>query len=386
MQPNTTAADKDLLELIRKKILIVPEFNRLDDPLKQDQWIQNIQPSSLDLKVEDKIWMMRAACRPMKNETVAQLLQNYSVNESALDDFFLVKDKVYVVKLQETVNIHDFARLRANAKSSSGRLDLQVRLLADRIPYYDSINGPYQGKLYAEIISHSFDVHFTSAGLAFNQMRYSLGNSTMPDDEIRSVLKTYLFVYKKNGDKIEEVNIDSGLVLTLDLNGEHTQSSIIGYKAKKYGMYPIDIHKVSAHEITEFFDPIEKPKNKEITLEPGYFYLLSTNEAISLPPGFAGELAQFDSHLGHITAHYAGFFDPGWGYFPGEEKQGNTATLEIRVHNKPETVRDGQPISVLRLERMAQNPVLMYGQKEKKSNYTRQTGVRYGKHFCEQKE
>ncbi|MDP3734680.1 MAG: 2'-deoxycytidine 5'-triphosphate deaminase [Nanoarchaeota archaeon] len=383
MLPNTTAADKDLLELINKNSIIIP-IDSLNEA-EREKVIKNIQPSSIDLRIGNLIWLMKGACRPMKNETVSQLLHNNSVKELELDDFLLLRDRVYVVKLQEMVNIQEYARIRTNAKSSSGRLDLQVRLLADHTPHYDSVNGPYQGELYAEISSNSFDCFLTSGGVAFNQMRYSLGNSTMPDDEIRSVLKTYPFLYTKNGERCEngEISIDGGLVLTLDLNGDHTNSEIIGYRAKRYGTSLVDIHKIAAHPIADFFDPIEKPKNKEITLEPGYFYLLSTNEAISLPPGFAGELAQFDSHLGHITSHYAGFFDPGWGYFSREEKQGNTATLEIRVHNKLETVRDGQPISVLRLERMAQNPMLIYGEKERKSHYARQIGVRYGKHFRE---
>jgi len=383
MIPNRTASDGEIIGLIKQRILSIPDPEILEDA---EKWTKIIQPSSLDLRMGDRAWLMKGSARPMNDETVADLVTRYVSEEwdltSSVD---LLRDSVYVIELQETVNTKMPMWFRANPKSSSGRLDLQTRLLTDFNPHYDSFHGPHSGKLYIEVVPNSFHATLCK-GTALNQLRVSLGNPLMPDDEIRDLLKLKPFLYSKEGKPLEfdQVTVDGGVVLTADFNGKYTnEPRIVGYRAKKGCGSKVDLQKTKQDSWSKFFDPIERPKNGELLLEPGYFYLLSTNEAIVLPPAFAGELAQFDPRVGHITSHYAGFFDPGFGYFPGKEEQGNTATLEVRVHNKAEIIRDGQPIAVLRVERMANDPLFYYGCPERSSNYSRQTGVRYGKHFKE---
>ncbi len=383
MIPNTTASDGEIIDPIKQRIMSIPDPEILEDP---EKWIKIIQPSSLDLRVGDRAWLMEGSIRPMSNETVADLVKRYASEEWDLTSpVDLLRDSVYVIELQETVKAERPMWFRANPKSSSGRLDLQTRLLTDFYPHYDSFHGPHSGKLYIEVVPHSFHTMLRK-GTALNQLRFSLGNPLMPDDEIRSILKAKSFLYSKEGKPLgaKEVTVDGGLVLTADFNGKYTnEPRIVGYRAKKGCGLKVDLQKTKQYSWHNFFDAIERPKDGKLILEPGYFYLLSTNEAISLPPAFAGELAQFDPRVGHITSHYAGFFDPGFGYFQDKKKQGNTATLEVRVHNKPEIIRDGQPIAVLRLERMGDNPLYPYGCEKRSSNYSRQIGVRYGKHFKE---
>ena len=380
MHINTTASDQDLLALIREKSISVADPTIIN---KAQRYLQVIQPSSLDLRVGSRAWLMRGSSRPLQDETISDLIQRSAIQEYDLQaGASLLRDSIYLVQLQETTQIGPLAHLRANPKSSSGRLDLQVRLLTDHNPHYDTLRGPYQGGMYVEVIPNSFHV-FLQPGTSLNQLRYSLGNPVMSDDEVRSVLMNQPLVYTKEGKSLsrEKCAIDSGIVLTVDLNGKHTGSGIIGYRAKKNNGLVVDLQKKQQYPWSEFFEPLNIPKNKELLLEPGYFYLLSTDEAVSIPPGFAGELAQFDPRMGHLTTHYAGFFDEGFGYFPGKKIQGNTATLEARVHNKPELICDGQPICVLRLERMAWPAKFPYGCPERSSHYARQIGVRYGKYF-----
>jgi dCTP deaminase len=328
---------------------------------------------------------MKGSVRPTTNESVENLLQKYAVEKIDLSQgAVLHRDDVYIVALQERVNISKHEQLRINAKSTTGRDDLQVRLINDHNSYYDFVPGPYQGKLYTEVAPHSFH-SFLKSGTALSQLRYTIGNPVLSDDEIRWALKTYLpLAYHKNGKPVENIDVNGGLVLTLDLQGDREKDSrIVGYRAKKNNTPVLDLQKVAGHKVDEFFETITGPlPQDELILEPGYFYLLGTKEAVSFPHGLAGELAQFDSRIGHITSHYAGFFDPGFGYHPGEKKQGSAVTLEVRVHNKPEIVRHSQPIGILRFERMAQIPQFPYGT-DRGSNYSRQTGVRYGKHFYE---
>lgn len=381
MLPHTTAADKYLIELIKQGTITIPDPEILEDP---ERWKKVIQPSSIDLRVGNKAWLMKGSVRPIHSEKVEDLISKYAVQEIDLSQgAILHRDDVYIVSLQESVNISAAEQLRANAKSTTGRNDLQVRLINDRNPYYDFIPGPHHGRLYNEVSAHSFHT-FLKEGTALNQLRYTVGNSTLSDDEIKRTLKFQPLVYYKNGRPIENIDVNAGLVLSLDLQGDrNTDARIVGYRAKRNNTPILDLQKVAGHKLDEFFDVITGPLPKdELILEPGYFYLLSTKEAVSFPHHLAGELAQFDPRIGHITSHYAGFFDPGFGYFPDQEKQGNAVTLEVRVHNKPEIIRDGQPIGVMRYERMAQYPLFPYGT-ERGSNYSRQLGVRYGKHFSE---
>ncbi len=389
LRQNTTASDEHLKLLISQRELQVADHRMLTDP-DPHLWKKIIQPSSLDLRLGKTAWIMEGSVRAKKNEKIEQLVSNYRVTglpEINLENgAHFVQGKTYIVSLQETANIPHFAHLRSNPKSSTGRLDAQARLLTDGNPHYESVAGPYSGRMYLEIVPNSFDLILRN-GEALNQVRYSVGNPIMADDEIYAVsmgLATMnrSFIYSKEGN-IGKPKIDSGIVLTADLTGEHTNSNIIAYRAKKDCQQPIDFQAVGKHPLHKYFEVIEKSKhNKELKLEPGYFYLLSTNEAVCLPPAYAAELSQFDHRAGNVTWHYAGFFDPGWGYFPGEEKQGNTITLEVRVHNKAEIIRHEQPIGVMKIERLSSIPLFPYGQ-GRSSNYSRQIGVRYGKHFYE---
>ncbi len=391
MISNTTASDQDILKLISQGVITLPALPDSEILTDDEQQVKAIQPSGLDLRVGDKAWLMRGSARPLNDETVESLIGGLALREFDLtQDTDLLQNSVYLVELQESVDIGRHAHLRANPKSSSGRIDLLTRLLTDNNQHYDSVRGPYKGKLYAEVVPSSFHC-ILRKGTSINQLRYSLGNPVMPDDEIRSVLTaqsltTLSMLYRKSGEPILQENavIDNGLVLSVDLNGKYTNApEIIGYRAKKNIGLKINLQQEKQYSWTKFFEPISPPADGTLTLEPGNFYLLSTNEAVAIPPGFAGELAQFDPRVGHITSHYAGFFDPGFGYFSGGEKQGNTATLEVRVHNKPEVIRDGQPICVLHMERMAQTAASPYGGEGRKSHYRRQIGVTYSKHFRE---
>ncbi|MDP3698874.1 MAG: 2'-deoxycytidine 5'-triphosphate deaminase [Nanoarchaeota archaeon] len=382
MRQNTTASDRDLRDLISGRKLLIPNPKITYDPVL---WKPIIQPSSLDLHLGSEAWQMGGSVRPMKNETVELMAHEHSVKRFNLDEngAEFRRDRIYIISLQESVDIPAYARLRSNPKSSTGRDDLLARLLADRTPQYESISGQYTGRLYLETAPNSFDM-ILRKGDSLNQIRYSIGNPTMSDEEIRSVMMVRPLIYTKEGLPVpaEYVKVDNGIVLSADLTGEHTNSSIVAYRAKKNCQLPIDFQGVGKHHLHQYFDAIERPQNKQLELEPGFFYLLSTNEAVCLPSAYAAELSQFDHRAGNVTWHYAGFLDPGWGYFPGKEQQGNTITLEVRVHNKAEIIRHGQPIGVMKMERMNQLPEFSYGE-QRSSNYSRQLGVRYGKHFFE---
>ena len=265
LRQNTTASDEHLKLLLGQREIQVADHRMLTDP-DPSLWKKIIQPSSLDLRLGKTAWLMEGSVRPMKNETIERLVQEYGIKEINLEngaDF--IQGKTYIASLQETADIPHFAHLRSNPKSSTGRNDAQARLLTDRNPHYESIAGPYTGKMYLEIVPNSFDL-LLRTGDALNQIRYSVGNPIMADDEIYSVLMNINspVICTKEGTPLraDRVKIDSGIVLTADLDGEHTNSNIIAYHAKKGCQQPVDFQAVGKHPLYKYFDAIERPKNK----------------------------------------------------------------------------------------------------------------------------
>lgn len=372
MHLHATLADHQIEQLIQKGVIDVPYARQ-----QEKEHLSNVQPASMDLIVGKRAWVMKGSVKPRKGESLREgVIAKYAIKELDLTKgVTLYRGKVYVVELQESLSISDqLLVVRSNSKSSSGRSDIQTRLITDGNPHYDFIKGPFQGKLYLEIISHSFNC-FLKIGTSLNQIRFSYGNSTMTDEETRVHSLAQNLVYHNDGRamKQEEITFDGGVVLSIDL-----ESPIAAYRAKKTEKI-LDLQKTD-HNWKEFWEPLPTPKNKSLTIRPGDFYILTTKERVAIPAHLAAEVLQVDPKAGHFTSHYAGFFDPGFGTHAIPPLFGNTTTLEVRSHNREEILMDGQRVCVLKCERMAALPDSVYGA-GRKSNYTQQTGPQLGKHY-----
>jgi dCTP deaminase len=323
-----------------------------------------IQPASIDLRLGPIAYRVRASFLPGPGNTVLDKIQQldaYPIDIS--NGAVLEKGCVYVVPLLEALHLKSGVIAFANPKSSTGRLDVLTRLIADGCSSFDRLDKGYQGPLYAEIAPRTFSV-VVREGTRLNQLRFRRGSPVIPSSELQRLHDTGQLVL--SGTNEQNFAERKMLRLTVDLHGEST-NGLIGYRAKKH-TDRIDLEKIGHYDPMEFWEPIHYHRDPPLILDPNDFYILVTKEAVRIPPEFAAEMVAYDTSVGEFRVHYAGFFDPGFGWGDSVSK----AVLEVRSHEVPFTLEDGQTVGWLQYERMAGKPDRLYGTGIK-SNYQGQS-------------
>lgn len=327
-----------------------------------------IQPASLDLRLGAKAWRVRASFLAGAGRSVAERLEEFEMHAIDLSHgAVLEKGCVYVVELQESLALPRGIQAVANAKSSTGRLDLLTRTITDGGEEFDRIGTGYSGALYAEICPRSFSV-LVRPGMRLNQIRFRKGQAQLSDTELRALHTEIPLV-----DSGEPV-IDEGLGFSVDL--KPAKGDLVGYRAKPHTGV-IDLDRLGHYAPEDFWEEV-RSKNGQIILDPGAFYILVSNEAVCIPPDYAAEMAPFLAMVGEFRVHYAGFFDPGFGYAEAGGA-GSRGVLEVRCHESPFVLEHGQIVGRLVYERMSQTPAELYGAGIA-SNYQGQ-GLKLSKHF-----
>ncbi len=326
-----------------------------------------VQPASLDLRLGHTAWRVRASFLTGAKSTVAERLDDFKMHEIDLTNgAVLEKGCVYVVPLMEGLDLPDTINAVANAKSSTGRLDLFTRCLTDRGIEFDRIESGYSGPLYAEISPRSFSV-LVRPGMRLNQIRFRQGKAVLSDAELLALHNTITLV---DGTP----QIDGGLGFSVDLKPR--KNGLVGYRAKPHtGL--IDLDKLNHYDPREFWEPVLTDQGR-IILDPGAFYILVSREAVHIPPQCAAEMAPYLAMVGEFRVHYAGFFDPGFGH-SAAGGAGARGVLEVRCHEAPFALEHGQSVGRLVYEHMAEVPDTLYGA-DLKSNYQGQ-GLKLSKHF-----
>ncbi|AHM04867.1 Deoxycytidine triphosphate deaminase [Roseibacterium elongatum DSM 19469] len=326
---------------------------------------QQIQPASLDLRLGHVAYRVRASFLAGKGNRLSDRLTEFEMHRMDLrEGAVLEKGCVYVVPLMEGLALPAGVSAVANAKSSTGRVDCLTRVITDGGTEFDRIAPGYAGPLYAEICPRSFSV-LVKPGLALNQIRFRLGEAVLSDDELRARHADHPLVTGT-----EAAVIDDGLGFSVDLRPE--TGSLVGYRAKPHAGV-IDLTRIAAHDIAEFWEEVRSETGR-IILDPGAFYILVSQEAVTIPPDCAAEMAPYLAMVGEFRVHYAGFFDPGFGH--GIPARG---VLEVRCHEAPFVLEHGQVVGRLVYERMAHAPEQLYGA-DLASNYQGQ-GLKLSKHF-----
>jgi dCTP deaminase len=329
------------------------------------QW----QPSSLDLRLGPVAYRMRSSFLPGQ-ETVENKLSSLCMYEISLEPAaVLERGHVYLIPLLETLALPPFLRAKANPKSSTGRLDIFTRVITDAHQRFDDIRPGYHGRLYLEVFSRSFTIK-VQHGLSLNQLRIFFGDTTLNDTALRNLYQVERLLYDDHDQPIPLANlhIDEGLFLSVQtVAHEH---AVVGYKAKKNSDI-IDLSKVAFYDPTAFWEPIRYTSHRPLILEPEEFYVLTSKEKVRIHPAYAAELIAYDAGSGELRTHYAGFFDPGFGYGHGEGS-GTKAVLEVRPHDVPFLVEDGQLFCRLCLESTTETPQVTYGT-DLDSHYQTQT-------------
>jgi dCTP deaminase len=327
-----------------------------------------LQPASLDLRLGPVAWRVRASFLPGPNATVEEKLGNVFMHAIDLTHGAVLETGcVYIVPLLESVEFSARVSGIANPKSSTGRIDVFTRLITDYAQAFDRIEPGYRGPLFAEISPRTFPVLVRKSS-RLNQLRVRHGNPQFTDTQLRRLHAETPLV---DG----EPDIDNGLGFSIDLKG--AGSGRIGWRAKRHTAL-IDVDRRNYLNPAEYWEPVEAQPSGTIILDPDEFYILASREAVAIPPDYAAEMVPFNPLVGEFRVHYAGFFDPGFGYEAGKPPSAR-AVLEVRSREVPFILEHGQIIGRLVFERLTDPPPEVYGERLG-SNYQRQ-GLKLSKHF-----
>ena len=314
---------------------------------------EHIQPASLDLRLGDMAHRVRASFLPGPNSTVEAKIKELRMTRVDLTGApVLEKDCVYIVPLVEELNLPENISGKANPKSTTGRLDIFTRLITDYGTVYDRVPSGYKGKLYAEIASRTFTVGIR-AGMRLSQLRFVRGNPDSRDmSRIKKLDQEEPLVYMDDDTPVK-AQIDRGLRITINLEAVE-KGEVIAYKAKRNAPV-IELDKINHYPSGDFWEMQYQTAGKSLILDPGDFYILASRERVRVPPDFAAEMVPFDPSDGEFRIHYAGFFDPGFGYGSSEIK-GTRAVLEVRAHEVPFLMEHGQLVGRLNYMHLLSRP------------------------------
>ncbi|PZO66544.1 MAG: 2'-deoxycytidine 5'-triphosphate deaminase [Paracoccus denitrificans] len=327
-----------------------------------------IQPASLDLRLGKTAWRLRASFLAGRGRRVEDRLADFEMHQMDLTNgAVLEKGCVYLVPLMERLCLPKGVEAVANAKSSTGRLDLLTRLVTDDGTEFDRLPDGYDGPIYAEICPRSFSV-LVRPGMRLNQLRLRQGQAVLDDAALDALHAATPLV---DGHPL----IDEGLGFSVDLRP--ASGDLVGYRARPHTGV-VDLDRIGAYPAHDFWDELRTTDGRLI-LDPGAFYILVSREAVTIPPDFAAEMSPYLAMVGEFRVHYAGFFDPGFGY--GAAGQGARGVLEVRCHEAPFALEHGQVVGRLIYERMATRPKRLYG-KGLASNYQGQ-GLKLAKQFTQ---
>lgn len=376
MRANTGILPSQAIEEMLRNEEIITTVPLLDD---------QVQPASIDLRLGKYAYPVDTSFLPGKDLTVREKMQQL---DPRFEDFkldltngaVLEKGRVYVIPLLESIDLKSEVAGFANPKSSTGRLDILTRLIADYGTVFDQVRKGYKGQLYIEVAPRSFSV-VVKTGTRLNQLRFrrTTGNAPLaiPQDEWKKLLDEQQIIH--GDDDSGSAHEEKGMLrFTVDLKGSGREGEIIGYRARKH-VQRIDLEQRN-YDPLDFWEPLRFHKTSSLILDPDEFYILMTKEAVAVPPDYAAEMVPYDTRAGEFRVHYAGFFDPGFGWDASTGKAGSSkAVLEVRSHEVPFLLEHGQTVGWLRFERMAVRPETLYGQ-DMNSNYQGQ-GLKLAKQF-----
>jgi dCTP deaminase len=329
-----------------------------------------IQPASIDLRLGEVAFRVRASFLPGPDSTVAERIDELKLHEIPLGDGAVLETGcVYIVPLLESLALPPDIAGAANPKSSTGRLDVFTRVIADATRGFDRIGPGYHGPLYAEISPRTFPV-LVREGSRLSQIRFRHGHAVIAGEALKALHERERLVDTPAPD------LSDGVPVGVDLAG-FGADRFIGYRAKRHtGL--IDVDRRASYDVGEFWEPIRARRDESLILDPDEFYILASRESVQVPPDCAAEMVPFDPLVGEFRVHYAGFFDPGFGY-AGAGGRGSRAVLEVRSREVPFILEHGQIVGRLVYEEMLARPDTLYGEGIG-SNYQAQS-LKLSKHF-----
>ena len=335
-----------------------------------------IQPASLDLRLGARAWRIQASFLPGRGQTVMDKIDKFSMYELDLTQGAVLETGcVYIVELLESLALPETLSATANPKSSTGRLDVFTRLITDGAVEFEAVAAGYNGPLYAEISPRTFSV-MVRKGSRLSQLRLRRGMQILDDAGHADLQERHQLV---RFDDETIVSINDGIGLSVNLIPQE-KTGLVGWRARKHAGL-IDVDKPASQPAARFWEAVTEADlfKGGLVLNPDEFYILASQEFVIVPADYAAEMRAYDTRVGEFRAHYAGFFDPGFGM----AEIGATPTravLEVRSHDVPFLIEQGQTVCRLVYEPMSARPNQLYGAAGSGSNYQSQ-GLKLAKHF-----
>lgn len=334
-----------------------------------------IQPASLDLRLGATAWRVRASFLPGKTSTATAKIERMMMHRIDLSQpTVFERGCVYIAEIMEELRLPSDIYGKSNPKSSTGRLDIFTRLFTEGGTEFESVPEGYRGKLYLEIVPRTFSV-LVKQGTRLNQLRFVRGSPPPSDHKIDELNAADTLVYADSETPMTAI-INDGLWISVDLEGDGGQG-VVGYRAKQHAPL-IDLARINHYDPREFWEPLHSDAHRSLVLNPDDFYILMSRERVRIPPNFAASMVPYDPSMGEFRIHYAGFFDPGFGY-GNNDINGARAVLEVRSHEVPFLIEHGQGVGRLIYERLLSKPDRVYGVNIG-SNYQAQ-GLKLSKQF-----
>lgn len=341
----------------------------LAEPLLDNQ----LQPASLDLRLGHVAHRVRASFLPGPGTKVQTKLDQLQLHTISLSQGAVLETGcVYIVPLLESLALPGEIEAAANPKSSTGRLDVFTRVIADGVAAFDQVPAGYHGPLFAEICPQTFPI-VVRKGSRLSQIRFRQGPAANTDAQLLELHKRETLVSSSDG--AADADISGGIALSVDLKGD--KDGLVGFRARRHTGV-VDVDKPGSCPVSEYWDPIYLKGASHLILDPDQFYILASKEAVHVPPTHAAEMVPFNPLVGEFRVHYAGFMDPGFGH-AAAGGHGSRVVLEVRSHKVPFILEHGQIIGRLIYEQMLETPDIIYG-RDLKSNYQGQ-GLKLSKHF-----
>ncbi len=320
----------------------------------------NVQPASVDLRLGEVAYRIRCSFLPDR-QTVEVKMKDYILGELDLhrEGALLETNRPYLIPLKERVSLPAGMRAKANPKSSTGRADVFTRVITDESDRFDEVAAGYDGPLYLEVVPLSFAVRVRE-DLSLNQLRLSVGRAELSDDDILAFhARTPLLFDRGRPVPPDQLALADGMFLSLDLRGD--EDGRVGYRARDNAPL-LDLTATRKADPRPYWEAAQREDDGDrIVLSPQRFYLLMSQESVQIPPSLASEMTAYDPTSGELRTHYAGFFDPGFGYDPEGGLRGSRAALEVRAHDVPFMVESGQRVCKLTFEHMLEEPERLYG-------------------------
>ncbi len=338
----------------------------------EDISMDQVQPASIDLRLGSTAYRMRASFLPGSRATVEDKIRDFGMHAIDISDGAVLEvGCVYIVPLLEYLALPPRVWGLANPKSSTGRIDVLTRLITDHAEVFDKVKEGYHGRLYAEIAPRTFSV-VVRKGTKLSQLRLRRGSDTLSAAMHHRLHEEFRLVDRD----LDKKGPFKGIPLTVDLQGEATDG-LLGFRARQHADL-IDVENIGYYDPVDYWEPIFASANKHLILNPGDFYILASKEAVNVPPQYAAEMVAYDTLIGEFRVHYAGFFDPGFGYAESGGA-GSRAVLEVRSHEVPFLVEEDQVVGSLLYDKLTDSPDKVYGARIG-SSYQRQ-GLALSKHF-----